>query len=404
MRVLHSIFKKRTQGFALRFLLCLALATGFTALSAETGPAWAQQQNIFQRIFGPRKAKKPAVQTKRTVKRASRPKAASRPKRSTSAASVAAAAPTVEKVENASVILVAGDFYAGALARGLDMAFAGDAAVRVVNRFNGNSGIVRDDFYDWTAELGPIIDELSPAVIVFMAGANDRQPIRKDGETFDKLSAEWSEVYRARVQEISKVAAAKRVPFYWVSTPPPRSGVMSRDYLAFNATLDAELAVNFGEYIDIWDKFSTDEGAFTSQGPDVNGQVRRLRTNDGLNFTKAGRRKLAFYVEQPLRALLDGRSNDVFAAVVNEGANESADGLALEPEEPAGPVERVAPTSLAVLAGDDSAADSVSLAGGPAAQKIIRDNTVSSEASSAELVDNPRPIPAGRADSFVWTE
>ncbi|MEO0497665.1 MAG: DUF459 domain-containing protein, partial [Pseudomonadota bacterium] len=352
--------------------LCLAFAFGFSMVSAETSPVWAQQQNFFQRIFGPRKAKKPEVQKKRVVKRASRPRAASKPRRSTTASRAAAASSAVEKVENASVILVAGDFYAGAVARGLDTAFSGDAAVRVVNRFNGNSGIVRDDFYDWTIELGPMIDELSPAAIVFMAGANDRQPIRKDGQTFDKLSQEWSEEYRARIQQISKIASEKRVPLFWLSTPPPRSGVMSRDYLAFNATLDAALAVGFGEYVDVWDKFSTDEGAFTAQGPDVNGQVRRLRTNDGLNFTKAGRRKLAFYVEQPLRSLLAGRSDDVFAAA----ANEDADNGALEPAEPVGLITRVAPTSLAVLPGDASIADGLDLAGGPVAARAIASGSV----------------------------
>ena len=36
------------------------------------------------------------------------------------------------------------------------------------------------------------------------------------------------------------------------------------------------------------------------RGPDVNGQTRRLRAADGLNFTKQGARKLALYLEREI--------------------------------------------------------------------------------------------------------
>jgi uncharacterized protein len=40
-------------------------------------------------------------------------------------------------------------------------------------------------------------------------------------------------------------------------------------------------------------------------GPDFQGQTRRLRTYDGVNFTKAGAEKLGHYVEHDLRRVLD---------------------------------------------------------------------------------------------------
>ena len=42
-------------------------------------------------------------------------------------------------------------------------------------------------------------------------------------------------------------------------------------------------------------------GNYITSGPDVEGQVRQLRTGDGINFTRAGRMKLAFYVELEIR-------------------------------------------------------------------------------------------------------
>ena len=42
-------------------------------------------------------------------------------------------------------------------------------------------------------------------------------------------------------------------------------------------------------------------GRYAQQGPDFEGQTRRLRTYDGVNFTKAGAEKLVHYVEHELR-------------------------------------------------------------------------------------------------------
>jgi hypothetical protein len=49
-------------------------------------------------------------------------------------------------------------------------------------------------------------------------------------------------------------------------------------------------------YVDIWDGFVDEAGQFSPQGPDYEGQIRRLRTSDGVYFTKFGARKLADYV------------------------------------------------------------------------------------------------------------
>ena len=39
-------------------------------------------------------------------------------------------------------------------------------------------------------------------------------------------------------------------------------------------------------YVDIWDGFVDEEGRYAMQGPDFEGQIRRLRTPDGVYFTK----------------------------------------------------------------------------------------------------------------------
>ena len=61
-------------------------------------------------------------------------------------------------------------------------------------------------------------------------------------------------------------------------------------------------------YVDVWDGFVDEAGRFLQQGPDFEGQIRQLRSYDGVYFTQAGARKLAHYVEREITRLLAARS------------------------------------------------------------------------------------------------
>jgi hypothetical protein len=64
-------------------------------------------------------------------------------------------------------------------------------------------------------------------------------------------------------------------------------------------------------YADIWDGFVDEQGRYAVQGPDFEGQIRRLRTGDGVHFTKAGAVKLASYVDRDLRRILSSHVTPV---------------------------------------------------------------------------------------------
>ena len=53
------------------------------------------------------------------------------------------------------------------------------------------SGLVREDHYDWTEKLGPILDEAKPEVLVVMLGSNDRQPMTVGSRSLPSRSEEW---------------------------------------------------------------------------------------------------------------------------------------------------------------------------------------------------------------------
>jgi uncharacterized protein len=74
-------------------------------------------------------------------------------------------------------------------------------------------------------------------------------------------------------------------------------------------------------YVDVWDGFVDEGGHFVQKGPDFEGQIRQLRSSDGVYFTKAGARKLAHYVEREISRLLAASSAavDALAAHAAQG-------------------------------------------------------------------------------------
>lgn len=212
--------------------------------------------------------------------------------------------PVVEKAPDARVVLVVGDFMASGLAEGLDTAFADNAAVRVVSRSNGSSGFVRDDFYNWPVEIKSLIETEKPSVVIVMLGSNDRQQMRVGDVREQPRSENWTKEYERRTDAMGKAIQDAKVPFLWVGMPAFRVAKMSSDMLAFNDIYHSAAENHGGEFVDVWDGFVDENGAFVTSGPDVNGQAVRLRSDDGINVSKAGKRKLAFYTEKPLAKIL----------------------------------------------------------------------------------------------------
>lgn len=208
------------------------------------------------------------------------------------------------KNENAAKILVVGDFLAGGMARELEKLYAADANVIVINKSDPSSGLVRDDVINWPELIPSLIEEFKPRAIVTLVGMNDRQKIWKFPGQPEKLSPEWLTEYNNRVTKIASIGVSNKIPLVWVGLPPVRSNKMNADYLVFNEIYRSKVEVAAsGEYVDIWDGFTNEEGKFVSAGPDINGQIVRLRGSKGINMTRAGRAKLAFFADKALQKI-----------------------------------------------------------------------------------------------------
>ncbi|MEX0404092.1 DUF459 domain-containing protein [Aquibium sp. LZ166] len=307
-----SLLRKWT-GFCLALAILAGAAAGLViAGSSSQAQAQERPRTLFQLLFPNRREEsRPAVREPQPRKKQRSPSKRVTPKASSPAPAAASAPPPqadVEKAEDARTLLIVGDFLAGGLAEGLEAVFENDPTVRIVDRSNGSSGFVRNDFYDWPGNIGAILDEMKPAAAVVMIGSNDRQAMNIGGSSEPVRSDRWNTEYEARATLFASAFSTRDIPLVWVGLPSFKYSKMSSDMIAFNDIHRRAAQAASGVFVDIWDGFVDENGAFVTNGPDINGQPVRLRANDGINLTQAGKRKIAFYAEKPLAHILEDGS------------------------------------------------------------------------------------------------
>jgi len=198
----------------------------------------------------------------------------------------------------------------------------------------------------------------------------------------------WIELYTKKIEEMIAVLKSKGVPVLWVGLPAIRGQRATADAL-FLDSLYRNAAGKAGiTYVDVWDGFVDEAGRFLQKGPDFEGQIRQLRSFDGVYFTKAGARKLAHYVEHEITRLLAARSGPI--ALPTEPATPDANALPGQPAPRplAGPILPLVASSV----GTDQ------LLGGPGSRPAAVDALAARTLVKGEALTPP----PGRADDFVW--
>ena len=198
----------------------------------------------------------------------------------------------------------------------------------------------------------------------------------------------WVELYREKIDEMIGVLKSKGVPVLWVGLPVVRGPKATAD-TAFLDTLYRDAAGKAGiTYVDVWDGFVDEAGRFSQQGPDFEGQIRRLRSSDGVYFTRAGALKLAHYAEREINRLLAARSGPIVLPTEPATPDASARPDQPSPRPLAGPIVPLVASSV----GTDQ------LLGAPGSRQVAID------AQAARLLIKGEPLlaPAGRADDFAW--
>ncbi|MDW6025045.1 DUF459 domain-containing protein [Mesorhizobium sp. BAC0120] len=408
MGVLSGIGGRWTRKRASLALTLLTCALGLLALSLPTVaqeeiPYRYRPPNLLERIFG---REEPPVNIQRQPVRPRRPllerlfgggteepppaviqrapSSKAKTRRSTMGEVVRVEEPeALPKADAARTVLVVGDFMASGLSEGLLSAYSQNPNIKIIERSNGSSGLVRNEFYNWPNEIKTLLDTEKPAAVVIMLGANDRQQLKVADTREPPLSDSWIKEYQARTDALVGVLKERKVPFAWVGMPAFKSPKVSSDLLAFNDIYRKSAEQAGGVFVDVWDGFVDENGAFIMNGPDMNGQAVRLRGPDGVSLSKAGKRKLAFFVEKPLNKLLG-----------NEAATPGlASPQSVGPAAPANiNVDRTAPMAI-----DDPEIDGGQVLLGSKPEPKVETRTVAEKLVVEGIASAAAP---GRADDF----
>jgi hypothetical protein len=207
-------------------------------------------------------------------------------------------------------------------------------------------------------------------------------------------SEKWGELYARRVDEMIGVLKAKGVPVLWVGLPPIRGTRATSDMVYLNDLYRGRAEKAGIVYVDVWDGFVDDAGSYNNYGADFEGQTRRLRTGDGVHFTKPGARKLAHYAEREIRRLMLARATPL-ASTPQEPEPEAetkAPPTAAAPGLPPRPIASPVMSLTAPRGGGDT------LLGGAASRSAGTDSVVQRVLVKGEAIE----APAGRADDFAW--
>ncbi len=388
--------------FVARALRLAAVAGFAVALAAPAAPAQEGGLGGFlQQLFGggqpPKPQEAPAAKPKRKV----RDFVPATTTREPGTPGGAAVQPTF-------FIDVLGDSLASLTASGLTEAFADKPEIAVADKSHDASGLVRADYFDWpkaAQDLATGKDHID--FVVVMVGINDLQAMRDGNDALDPLSDRWKAAYAARIDAVLAPFQAFHIPVAWVGLPPMRAEGFNANIVKLNEIGRAEIEKDGAKYIDIWDAFADQNGQYDASGPNVDGQIVKLRGPDGIHFTKAGGRKVAHFLEAEIRRVFDkGRPQNETADLPPDIEQAGGDITAQIRREMGAPEGPGAPTTLEPpkpLAGPI-----LSLTGRPLSPGGALVSREPNPPGETELVarvlrqGEPADPLSGRADDFSW--
>ncbi len=204
----------------------------------------------------------------------------------------------------------------------------------------------------------------------------------------------WEELYGARIDETIAALKSGNVPVLWVGVPSVRGVKSTSDLQYLNELVRARVEKAGLIFVNVWEGFVDDRNNFMQRGPDETGQIRQLRTYDGIHFTKFGARKLAHYVERDLRRVL----REPIPAALTTPAEPAPAQVA----KPSGPAARPLAGPVILLGTPLNEPDDL-LGGTPPAQgKAPPPPALDPVATRMLVKGEPTRTEAGRADDFSW--
>ena len=203
--------------------------------------------------------------------------------------------------------MVFGDSLADFAGQGLDDMFADNAGCGRRRQARGEQRPrARATRADWPKSIEDTLDSGQKATLAVVMLGPERPAGDQGGDDSVRTALRPLEgrLYRAGSTRSCAVFSERNIPVVWIGLPPMKNSRLSEDLVAMNEIYRESVQRNGGTYVDIWPGFVDDDNRYTAIGPDVDGQPARLRTNDGVFFTKAGSRKIAHFADVEIKRII----------------------------------------------------------------------------------------------------
>ncbi|MEP4770670.1 MAG: GDSL-type esterase/lipase family protein [Roseibium sp.] len=300
---LAVVFLFTSEGVSLALAQSAEGPEGREIILAQSGPfSGFNPFAPLQRLFGGGEKRK-RKQPKQQKRKVSRP-TGSAPKFT-----------EVQKDPNAGLILVVGDRMARGVADGLKYTLADKPQIRVEQITEDKKGFAGAEPTDWTTQVLSKIRGADVKAIVVMVGRQDVGASFPGEPPVEYMTSEWLDIYQKRIDGFVRTVRQEKKPIVWAGLPPTNDDLINGDFTQLNSLFQGAAEDRRVRYVDIWDIFLAEDGSYSSFGPDVDGKNARLRTNNKIDFTWAGYRKVAFFVERELSRILGGYGGLAFEGV-----------------------------------------------------------------------------------------
>ncbi len=198
-------------------------------------------------------------------------------------------------------VQVWGDQMADGLQEGLAELIGAEPRLLLDKKHRWLAGIMKTDIDVEAKAIDTALATAAPHIAVVLLGAGDRIPLRRANRRFTVGSDEWKEDYARRLDLVMRALRKRQVAVFWVGLPVMRRQDANDDAEVINELIRGRALANGVRYIDIFPSFAGPDKGYDANGPDLAGKIRNLRDTDGVHFSPAGYRKVAYFVERELK-------------------------------------------------------------------------------------------------------
>ncbi|MEA5088764.1 LysM peptidoglycan-binding domain-containing protein [Solidesulfovibrio sp.] len=249
-------------------------------------------------------------------------------------------------------VLLVGDSLSIGLGKQFDAVFAGRPGVRFAHLGKVSSGLANPAFFNWDEQLAAQVKAHHPDLVLIMVGANDDKPLPALGGGQAAFGTKaWDAAYAARLARLHAIVRAEnpQAAVAYIGVPVMGDPAFNALMLHVNGVIEKTArSLPDASYIDVEHTLADASGAYAPVARTADGNVVKLRAEDGVHISGTGSRLLAARCLEAVSDAVGLPRRELLAAVDGRDAVPLASAAApVRLAEAAAPAAKAAPAKAA---------------------------------------------------------